>query len=248
MKTTRILQFFALLFFFSTSWIHSSHLHLTLFDDSKFTAIINNTQYNQPSNYIEAADIPAGSSYIKILNNITQKNPAGTTLYEGYIKIPDNTEVYASIDASGNLIIYKQTAIQNIQAGGHQHETKGSKCECNCEMFRICKFKDDGSGYHENNFRAMNPYDFAEFKKLISDRTFESTKLDMTKSVIDINYFTVDQVRDMLSWFVFESNKLDLAKYAFKNTVDRNYYYKLFDIFVFESNVVDLDSYIKNYK
>lgn len=248
MKTTRILQFAALFFFFSVTSIYSSHLHLTLVNDSKFTAVVNNTNYSQASEYIEAENVPAGSNYIKVTGNFSHKNPAGITIYEGYIKIPDNTVVYASIDVGGNLMIYKQTAIKSIQSGGHQHETKGSKCECNCEVCRNCKLKDDGSGYYENNFRAMSPYDFAEFKKLINDRTFESTKLDMTKSVIDINYFTVDQVRDILSWFVFESNKLDLAKYAFKNTVDRRYYYELYDIFVFESNVVDLDKYVKNYK
>ena len=70
----------------------------------------------------------------------------------------------------------------------------------------------------------------------------------MTKSVIDNNLFTTDQVREILSWFVFESNKIELAKYTFKNTVDRNNYYKLYDIFVFESNVVELDNYIKNYR
>lgn len=248
MKITRILQFAVLYFFFSVSGIYSSHLHLTLVNDSKFTAIVNRTNYSQAAEFIEAENVPAGSNYVKITGNYSQKNPAGTTLYEGYIKIPDNTEIYASVDEAGNLMIYKQTGIQNIQSGGHQHEVKGGKCECNCEMCRNCKFKDDGSGYNENYPRVMSSYDFAEFKKLINDRTFESTKMDMTKSVIDINYFTVDQVRDILSWFVFESNKLDLAKYAFKNTVDRNLYYKLFDVFVFESNVVDLDNYIKNYR
>lgn len=248
MKTTRILQLVALLFFVSATGIYSSHLHLTLFDNTKFTAVVNNTNYSQASEFIEAENVPAGPSYVKITGGYSQKNPAGTTLYEGYIKIPDNSEIYASVDAARNIMIYKQIVMQNIHSGGYQHETKSGKCECNCEVCRNCKFKDDGSGYNENNIRAMSPYDFAEFKKLINDRTFESTKLDMTKSVIDINYFTVDQVRDILSWFVFESNKLDLAKYAFKNTVDRRYYYELYDIFVFESNVVDLDKYIKNYK
>ncbi len=94
----------------------------------------------------------------------------------------------------------------------------------------------------------MNSRDFAEFKQLIADRTFETTKMDMTKSVIDYNLFSTEQVKEILTWFVFESNKLDLAKYAFKNVVDRGNYYKLYNSFVFESNVTDLDNFVKNYR
>ena len=112
MKTTRILKLAALLFFFSVTGIYSSHLHLTLVDNSKFTAVVNSTSYSQASEYIEAENVPAGSSYIKVTGNYTQKTPAGTTLYEGYIKIPDNSEVYASIDASGNLIYVSATSFK----------------------------------------------------------------------------------------------------------------------------------------
>lgn len=123
-------------------------------------------------------------------------------------------------------------------------------CTCTCDACRNCNHRDPDKEvfYEENSYRVMSSRDFAEFKQFIANRTFESTKLDMTKSVIDNNLFTTDQVSEILSWFVFESNKLDLAKYTFKNTVDRNNYYKLYDIFVFESNVVELDNYIKNYR
>lgn len=123
-------------------------------------------------------------------------------------------------------------------------------CTCTCDACRNCSHGDPDkeSYYEESYFRVMSSRDFAEFRKLIADRTFESTKLDMTKSVIDNNLFTTEQVREILSWFVFESNKIELAKYTFKNTVDRNNYYKLYDVFVFESNVIELDNYIKNYR
>ncbi len=124
------------------------------------------------------------------------------------------------------------------------------ECQCTCDAcLNCCNEKGNYETWqNENYYRTMSNRDFAEFKRLIGDRTFESTKLDMTKSVIDNNFFTTDQVKEILSWFTFESNKLDLAKYAFNSTVDRNNYYKLYDNFVFESNVVDLDNFVKNYR
>ncbi len=122
-------------------------------------------------------------------------------------------------------------------------------CTCTCEACKNCSHKepDREKGYYED-YRIMNKYDFAEFKQLIADRTFETTKMDMTKSVIDNNLFSTEQVKEILTWFVFESNKLDIAKYAFKNVVDRGNYYKLYNSFVFESNVTDLDNFVKNYR
>ena len=122
-------------------------------------------------------------------------------------------------------------------------------CTCKCDACRNCDHRspDREVGYYDE-YRPMSNRDFAEFKQLISDRTFESTKMDMTKSVIDLNYFSTEQIKEILTWFVFESNKLDLAKYSFRNTVDPQNYYKLYNSFTFESSVVDLDNYIKNYR
>lgn len=124
------------------------------------------------------------------------------------------------------------------------------ECQCKCDACLNCCYEKGNheTRQNENYYRAMSNRDLAEFKRLIGDRTFESTKLDMTKSVIDNNFFSTDQVREIINWFTFESNKLDLAKYAFNNTVDKNNYYKLYDNFVFESNVVDLDNFVKNYR
>ena len=123
-------------------------------------------------------------------------------------------------------------------------------CTCTCDACKNCNHGDPDreTYYEESHFRVMSSRDFAEFKQFIANRTFESTKLDMSKSVIDNNLFTTEQVSEILTWFVFESNKLDLAKYTFKNTVDRNNYYKLYNIFIFKSNIIKLDNYIKNYK
>ncbi|MBZ0203946.1 MAG: DUF4476 domain-containing protein [Ignavibacteria bacterium] len=125
-----------------------------------------------------------------------------------------------------------------------------SSCDCTCDECRNCSNKHSSSDPWGSNsgYNVMSSRDFADFKKLINDRTFESTKMDMTRDVIVTNAFTTDQVREILSWFTFESNKLELAKLAFASTYDWNNYYKLYDIFVFESNVTDLDNFIKNKK
>jgi hypothetical protein len=220
MKTIKFLlssAIFTLLF--GSNVLFASYLNISLVDNSNFTATVNNLNYSQQTNEIEVSGLPGGSHYIKIMKQASPGANWNSVVFEGYVKIPDNCSVYASVDETGNFMMYK-------------------KLYCDKPVIE----------HHDDQYGIMNSRDFADFKKLINDRTFETTKFDMTKSVIDNNYFSVDQVREILSWFVFENNKLELAKYAFKNTVDRNNYFKLYDIFIFETNVTDLDSYIKNYR
>lgn len=220
MKTIKILLIAVIISVFGTnSQLFSSYLNISLVDNSNFTAIVDNLSFNQLTSVVEVSGIPGGSHYVKVMKQDAVGGNWSNIIFEGYVKIPENCNVYASIDEVGNFMMYKKLyADKQITQHNDEH------------------------------YNIMNPRDFADFKKLIKDRTFESTKFDMTKSVIDNNLFSVDQVREILSWFVFESNKLELAKYAFKNTVDRNNYFKLYDIFVFESNVTDLDNYIKNFR
>ncbi len=245
MKTNKFLLFAAVIALLLDATFYASYLNLSIVDNSQFTAIVNNVNFNQTSSIFELNDLPGGTHYVKVMKPSSTGTTWNTVIFEGNINIPDNCNVYASLNESGNFMIYKKMYGYKITPAQHDN-----KCNCDCEACRNCKYNhpDKEIGNNEYYPRIMNSRDFADFKKLIGDRTFETTKYEMTKSVIDNNLFSTEQVREILSWFTFETNKLDLAKYAFKNTVDRNNYFKLFDIFVFESNVTELDSYIKNFR
>lgn len=102
----------------------------------------------------------------------------------------------------------------------------------------------DDEGY----YGVIRNRDFNDLKKVINDRWFESTKMDFAKTAIDENYFTIDQVRELLELFTFESSKLELAKLAYTKTVNNKKYFKLYDVFWFESSVTELNDYIKSFK
>jgi hypothetical protein len=135
-------------------------------------------------------------------------------------------------------------------SGDDKNANLKDECNCGCESCKGCRNKQHEQewGNTEYGFRNMSDRDFSEFTKLISDRTFESTKLNMSKNVIDINYFSTEQVRELLGVFTFESSKLEIAKYVYKNTTDKKNYFRLYDIFTFESNVNDLDDFIRGNK
>ncbi len=90
----------------------------------------------------------------------------------------------------------------------------------------------------------INQNEFSQMKETIRSKTFEETKLTISKQILKDNCVTSSQVRDILNLFDFESTKLDFAKFAYARTYDIGNYYKVNDAFEFESSVDELNDYI----
>jgi hypothetical protein len=110
-------------------------------------------------------------------------------------------------------------------------------------------YDDDRDNDYDNNYhREMSQADFTSTKQTLRREIYENTRLDLAKQVINTNYFTSQQVKELLQLFTFENNKLDLAKYAYKNTVDRKNYSTVNDVFTFSNSRDELARYIRDYK
>ncbi len=90
-----------------------------------------------------------------------------------------------------------------------------------------------------------NQQDFQSMKSSIASKSFEDTKLQVAKQILNSNCLTSSQVREVMDVFSFESSKLDFAKYAYGYTFDIGNYYKVNDAFTFSSSIDDLNSYIQ---
>ena len=95
---------------------------------------------------------------------------------------------------------------------------------------------------------AMDVQSFEMLKRALSRENFENSRLEIAKSSIDRNNFSTLQVRDLILLFSFESNKLDVAKYAYGKVVDKNNFFQVYDAFSFSSSKEDLANYIRRFK
>ena len=98
--------------------------------------------------------------------------------------------------------------------------------------------------YDDNYSRSMSDRDFSQAKENLRREWMENARLTSAKQVVDANYFTSQQVKELLLLFTFEGNRLDLAKYAYKRTVDKENYYIVNDVFTFNNNKEKLSEYI----
>jgi len=106
----------------------------------------------------------------------------------------------------------------------------------------------DDPRYDNNYSRAISSDGFVKAKESLRREWFENKRLETAKQIIDQNYFTSQQVKEMVLLFTYENNRLDIAKYAYGKTVDKGNYFIMNDAFTFNSNKEKLSEYIREFK
>lgn len=99
---------------------------------------------------------------------------------------------------------------------------------------------------HEGYASAMNDREFKSVLQSIEKEWLETNKLKSASQIVKSNSLSTAQVEQLVLLFSFENNKLELAKQAYANTVDKRNYSRLFDVFSFNSSKAELERYIRS--
>jgi hypothetical protein len=104
-----------------------------------------------------------------------------------------------------------------------------------------------GGGY--DKFMGIAPADFADLKYMVNKTPFDDTKVTIAKQAIAASNSGVKskQVCDLLEMMTFESSRLDLAKFAYGYTVDKEKFFLVNKAFVFGSSIDELDDFIRGH-
>ena len=106
----------------------------------------------------------------------------------------------------------------------------------------------DRDNHYDNTRVAMDVRSFEMLKSALNRESFEKSRMEIARQCIDRNNFSTMQVREMALLFAFENNKLELAKYAYRNTVDKNNYFQLYNVFSFSNSKEELAEYIRRFR
>lgn len=103
----------------------------------------------------------------------------------------------------------------------------------------------NGGGWNNGYGNVMSSREFESVKEQIRKEWFENNRLISAKTIIDNNNFTAQQTKEIVLLFGFENNKLEIAKYAYRKTVDKQNYYVVNDAFTFNSSRDELARFIR---
>lgn len=103
---------------------------------------------------------------------------------------------------------------------------------------------DHSDGSYNGMIRPMRNSSFEQLLQMARNEAFDNTRMRVMKTAIDANYFNTDQIRIMMKLFTFDNHKLELAKYCYNRSVNKNDYYLLGNELTFSSSKESLMRFI----
>lgn len=181
--------------------------------------------YQQPVTEFRIADIPAGRHSVKVWSASGYNHGhhySGYLLYNGFIDVRDGMSLQSIL---GRNRVFRTVSL--------------------VAMAPVCAPVYQNTSYYQPAYNSvMCPAEFDALMRIIEARNFDSSRLTIAKQAIRDHQLNTMQVSALMGLLTFESSKLELAKYAYANTVDRSNYYRLYDQFTFDSSVDELNRYI----
>ncbi len=150
-------------------------------------------------------------------------------------------------------VIYNSTVV--IRRGFHTDITVNRfgkvfvderRIDRNDDWYYDDDYFDDG---FDHDFRTvMSAREFDQVKESLRKEWFEANRLKSAKFIIDQNNLTAMQVKELMLLFSFENNKLDIAKHAYRKTVDKRNYYLANEALTFSSSKDELARFIRDFR
>ena len=203
-----------------------SELNVVSNDRNMIAVSLDNNYYSQFTPAFNVYGIQPGCHYVSIVKRYF--SPRGhawgrgykdEVVYSGYLEIPVASRVNGSIDCRNRLSL-------NVQHFGFPDDCYHTM---NCEMPCII---------------GMDAVSFNELKRVVANRWFDSSKLEVAKQGISGSAISSAQLAELMGLLSFESSKLELAKFGYQYVADKQKFYIVNDAFSFESSISELNRFI----
>ena len=223
-----------------------SVLELSLWNNERFSVVIDNQIYSEDLRIYRIDNLIPGNHFIKVTKK--EQKPNGFishVIYRGNIFIKAGSVISARITHNKGLDILSIRPILPVNGNSGVNSHNGN----HNGSHGINSNGHTGINSHGNNsgetyISAISDYSFSLLKQTIRNTAFDSNRLGIAKSAIRENYLYSSQVLELMELMTFESNRLDLAKFAYLYTLDKGNYFVVHNAFSFGSSITALNHYI----
>jgi hypothetical protein len=241
----------------------NSALLVKAYSQNRFVVSVdNNYEYqsnnNNNGNQVNVGSLMAGNHTVNIyeLKRGLFGNQRKQLIYNSVLYFKPGFETTINIDYNGQININEMPLYNNNGGGSCNNGNNGNngngwgkgkgkknkyKKHGNHNDYEI----DDNSNNYPTNNRQVSDYDFGILKQYIQKESFDNRRINVAKQSAGAYNFSTAQVREIMSIFSFDDGKLEVAKYFYNRTIDRNNYYQLTDALTFTSNKDALLDFIK---
>ena len=231
-----------------------SILTIKSIDNANIRVVLDGKRIEPNDNSVMLRGIDDGYHTIKVFRqkrsgffSITEKRYE--LVYNTTINVKRRTHLFITIERNGRISMQENKLKRDwaSQDRGWDNERvydkgKDDRNDKNYDSGRDGQWGDYDN--HEGYASGMNDREFKTVLESIDKEWLESNKLKSASHIVKTNSLTTAQVEQVLLMFSFENNKLEIAKQAYANTVDKKNYSRLFDVFSFNSSKTELERYI----
>ncbi len=224
----------------ATAQVKGSELNLKSTDNSLIAVAIDHGALTLPATKISVKYIPEGYHLFTIYR-VFQMGHCGNgntqLLFNQMVYMPKAVDMNAIVNQCGvfqvmAIVPHNIAVVYNNQ--GYNNYNNGYIGNGNNANFNT-------NNYSNNN---LNANDFAALRATLVNQNFDDTRLTIAKQALQNRMLSSNQVAELMRLFTFESSKLDFAKYAYKNTYDKERYFVINNEFTFSSSTDDLNNFI----
>lgn len=248
-------------------------LRVSLTTNRMLAVSVDDRYYERRGTSLTIGDLPAGRHYLKVYNYRITRNGNGRAnlVYSGYVNLSPNTFNNCVIDPFQRMM-----RMRTRPEGGRDTRTDdrnrdyidNDRLEDRRDRDDVYEnWNDNRTDRRDDNVRqnydrrdrdnyeynspdpnAVSDQEITDLGNRVKDRITDTDKLKLMQSVLNGRTYYTNQLRSMFNWLNFESTKLDLAKWAYVQTIDKENYWKLEDVFSFSSSKDELSEYIQSNK
>jgi hypothetical protein len=206
-------------------------LKIKLTTNQMLSVAVDDRYYERRGTSLTIGNIPNGRHYLKVYNYRIGRSGNGRAnlVYSGYVDLRPASHNTAIVDPFQRKLTMR-TVSTYIRERNDPYE--------NWNDPNYDKYDD---GYNSNELRNQ---EVADLDNRVQDRSMDGDKLKLVQTALNGRTYYTDQLRTMVGWFSFESTKLDFLKGAYDNTIDKENYWKLEDVFSFSSSKDELNDFV----
>lgn len=210
-------------------------------DNSDIRVVMNGKRFEPNHNSLVINNVNAGRHTIKVykqsrtgLFNIVGRRYE--LVYSSQVQIKNRTQLFITIERNG----FVNVAEDRMQNRNVRLQDRNNR---DFDFDRDGQFGDYDTRYGYE--AGMNAAEFNRVLRTIDAEWFEGNKIKSATHIVRSHRLSTAQVMEIMRLFTFENNRLELAKLAYTNTVDKWNYREVYSLFSFQASKTELERYIR---
>lgn len=211
---------------------NSSTVEIRMWDHSEFVILFDNKSYGNQTNFV-LNNVVAGRHQVKIYKRVYERQSRQHRMH-----LVLNDVIIVNARQKLSYIVSRDNQLHLMRT---QRPVRPQHLEYRPAPVTHLPYCEET---YYSGPEVMSAEDFTTLQQMVSNSSFEETRFTLIKQAIGERSVTTQQVLSLMKVMSFESTRLELAKWAYSRTIDRENYFMVNQGFSFSSSTNDLASFI----